>query len=147
MKKYVIITLLCLFSTFSYGQTKEETISWLKEKLTSCLYVDKSPKNLKLVRINECEFVVEHTWFDNKGGSWYKSYTIPNANIVIKEGKITSELDVIKYYWKDPFDTGTKFQKEVYTIQIRECEPDIYVRIQKAMEHLATFCPKKKETF
>lgn len=37
MKKYIIITLLCFFSTFSYGQTKEETISWLKEKFESYL--------------------------------------------------------------------------------------------------------------
>lgn len=29
----------CLLNTISYGQTKEETISWLKEKLDKCIEI------------------------------------------------------------------------------------------------------------
>jgi hypothetical protein len=45
-KKAFLVIAFCLLNTLSYGQTKEETISWLKEKLyqTHILY---SPNLIK----------------------------------------------------------------------------------------------------
>jgi hypothetical protein len=45
------------------------------------------------------------------------------------------------------YDTGKKYLKCSYRFYINNGEPDLYIRIKKALDHLATFCPKKKETF
>jgi hypothetical protein len=55
MKKTLFILLLIIASVTVKAQTKEETIAWLKEKLTNYLTGD---LNIKLQSITECDFVI-----------------------------------------------------------------------------------------
>jgi hypothetical protein len=54
-------------------------------------------------------------------------------------------ISTIKDY--QPYDAAEPELKMASTIEILRCEDEIFERLQKALDHLATFCPKKKETF
>ena len=71
--------------------------------------------------------------------------TFPTADIIIdvKAGKIKYKNAVIKSLK----DNKIFYSKDELHISLRNGENDIYTRIQKALDHLATFCPKKSETF
>ncbi len=40
-----------------------------------------------------------------------------------------------------------RFSKNNDYCNLKNAEPDLYARVKKALDHLATFCPRKKETF
>jgi hypothetical protein len=140
-----LIAGFCLLNTISYAQTKEETISWLKEKLEKNLVSGYSIINLKLNEVTPCTYTIS---FTTTGPGYYGKHhhkcTLPTegANI-INEGfyynsqKISGEVDGEFYSISN---TSGKFS-------IREGEDNLRERVQKALDHLATFCPKKKETF
>ena len=75
MKKLITICLLFFsLTTVSFGQTKEETISWLKEKMTNNLDFSQGMKDhqvigfrdLELESINECEFILKYKIMSEK---------------------------------------------------------------------------------
>lgn len=165
MRKYIVIALLCLFSTFSYGQTKEETISWLTEKLEKCLngtytgweandgypnYLVGKHENVKLESINECEFIVTYHIYNIKFRTVF-----PTDIDSIKNTCEGSPLPTCFTFFYDAKVVKTENltkKNEYYShagigIIIEPREENIYARIEKAMKHLSTFCPKKKETF
>lgn len=148
MKKGITICLI-LATTFTVqAQTKEETISWLKEKFNKCVkknftYKDSSWSNRKLESINECEITFSY-YFNNVKSS----AIIPTKNIIIStwykpERTINNLNKTIKISGENP----EPIMHHVSSIEILECEDEIFERLQKAFDHLATFCPKKKETF
>lgn len=166
-----ILTLLfCLFVlavTIAQAQTKEETISWLNEKLSKCivsLYESSSEKELYYynIHVNECEIIIE-VKADNpnetRPGYWKKHYdkiTLP----------LTARLEAIQTGGQAVFRVKAKVIKSVgYTvngnnerkdwnkldercdIRANNMEENIFERINKALTHLATYCPQKKEAF
>ena len=59
--KTIITAVLLLFSLTSFAQTKEETISWLKEKLQDNISPGGSSfKEITIQSVNECEIVIMH---------------------------------------------------------------------------------------
>jgi hypothetical protein len=146
LRGILLIAAFCLLNTVSYGQTKAETISWLNEKLTACLLPDTYQGKVELVSINECEFVIKYIKETVNGTKQYVTYTIPTNNVGIDEDNyFRSDLSIIKIY--DSSRQDSHYGRWVSEIKVRECETDIYLRIEKALVHLATFCPKKKEAF
>lgn len=67
MKKITfLVTLMLCITSSSYSQSKQETIGWLQDKLGNYMVGDSNIfKNVKLIRLNECEIVFEST-FDKK---------------------------------------------------------------------------------
>jgi hypothetical protein len=142
--RLIVLAALLLPALVSHAQTKEETIEWLKEKLGS--YIENpykenySYRNLKLVSINECEIVIS---FEEKysGNYWPWCFTLPTTGFKIDgSGEIKYDNKVVR--WDEKL-----FSNHLYQVRIASREENIYERIQKAINHLATFCPKKTEAF
>lgn len=170
MKK-VFLAILFIFLCIGLvnAQTKEETISWLKEKLGSYLKGD-DVSNIKLERLDECEFKISftHTFRSTHesypfGYTIYKRYYECTAPTSIKNisNKIEFSSKAVKEIttgeWSEYNSVGTfrnggslnsftNFYDYIY-LEIEEREVGIRERVQKAFNHLATFCPKKKEIF
>ena len=145
-----IITVFLLFqTTVSFGQTKEETISWLKDKLEKHLmpfqYDKETIKDVRLISIDACQFIVSSTGTLKDDGSVHKYLeTFP-----IKNDSLSSD-GYFKYTGdKILFERdGVKRYRNNSSLYISNAiEEDIIPRVEKALKHLATFCPKKKETF
>ena len=137
----------CLLNTLSYGQTKEETISWLKEKLSKYI-INQSilpDASIKLESIDECKFVIYFTGMDI-GKKYFLRSTFPVEGINFnEEGKIYYNNTVIADECSNY--AGIRYEKTTYSIRLENREEKIRERVKKALDHLATFCPKKKETF
>ncbi len=142
--KTITLLAICLCSLNSYGQTQEETINWLKDKLTSCLVPTEAGNEIKIIYFNECQFEYQIVLKNNE--THYTQYIVPITNIVITDkGEIKNKSVVIKRFSSD--NHTSEFVYKTFFSGIRNCEEDIYGRLQKALDHLSTFCPKKKETF
>lgn len=141
MKKLLII--LCLFfsvANYTHAQTKEETISWLQEKLSKYLTKthDSNIDNLS-IKVETCNLIISYTW---GGSNWEKVIPSDSATFspYIKtkgERILTKRLDTNEKY----------YQQTIPFIQLPEAEEDLNNRVIKALNHLATFCPKTNETF
>lgn len=146
------------------GQTKEETIAWLKEKfekyLVSKEYTVEVIKDMKLVSIDACSFTITSVGIrtNDSGEPHYYSNTFPTDIVSIQTdnagkngyfdyGKDEKGMDVKKVLCV--YD-GVKSYRSGDWVGIQLFfggEENIRERIEKALKHLATFCPKKKETF
>lgn len=157
MKKIIAIATLLFYSTISYGQTKEETITWLKEKLNKYIYLNaqnfggKMSYNLKLESIDECYFTYSYDIKVTRsdGEADHRTYIIPTKGIMINRdsfgyASIIFKNDVITHTSKIKPNELKRYLLEIYIIN---GEDDIFNRLIKGFEHLSTFCPKTKETF
>lgn len=151
LRNAFLVISFCFLNTFSYGQTKEETISWLKDKLSKYLNVD-DLNNFKLEDVNECEFIISGRKilsYGNNNTHLDMKYFFPTEGVNIdSEGEIKYKVKAIRIIKTPSHETKEEYFSDgggFYKIQNRE--QDINNRIQKALDHLATFCPKKKETF
>jgi hypothetical protein len=126
--------------------TKEETIAWLKEKLS--LYTDF--RNLKKngeagsIELNECELVIFEYNINLTGQTITDYLPIVGLNFGAGGGDLYSyKYDAIKTVyssdgkWKHSGKDGSLYDEE----------PNLRERMQKAFAHLATFCQEKKEKF
>lgn len=142
MKKLVL--LICLFAaTIAQAQTKEETINWLQEKLNG--YFNRSTlKNKGKVQITACELKI--TFDDNMEITMpVKGVTlVTRFDIYGKESDVFAEYDYRAVKWKNP-DGKITYVGGFYICDLTE--NDIKNRLQKAFNHLFTFCPQKKEAF
>ena len=141
MKKLITI---CLFmaTTFTVNaQTKEETISWLKEKFIAYLIPNASGDEVYLKSIDECQFTAIYNLTRANGSVLRLEYIIPFDGLDVHTG-IGNVRDVIIC-----IENGKVTYQNFTFLYIRNAEQDIYLRILKAAQHLTTFCPKKKETF
>lgn len=146
MKNTIITASFLLLSTLTYGQTKEETISWLKEKFDKYSY-GTSNLTLKQIFVNECEI----TLFQKGGG-----YNHIVVKIPLEEVKLESYgffVDGIEYTISEGinsnYGTSTTYTNNWRGIAINLSEKDLISRMNSAINHLQTFCTKKKkkETF
>jgi hypothetical protein len=153
--KTMLLIVFCLFNLNSHSQTKEETIDWLKEKFSKYLVecanekVSKGSKNL-LVSVSPCEITLEYSYrnkyFDKGDNDDNYKYTIPTDNLIFEYDGISTTGERVT------FQKMTNNEKKIYKTKIEgftlfEGETDLKARVKKALDHLATFCPKKKETF
>ena len=130
------------------GPTKEETIAWLKEKLGNYIIVESSDKykveNIRVQKITECEIEItyEKNWGSNYDRDFF-SYTLPTMGCRISSiGTFEYNSEVVK----EVRNSKIEYTRWVF-VKIAPREDNIYERIQKAINHLTTFCPKKQEAF
>ena len=176
MKKVPLaIAFILLSSGLLNAQTKEETITWLKEKLGSYLkgrYYSKNYTNIKLESLDECEFKISYTekWKENSESFPYHSYhytryyriTAPTSIEALKGDYFQFSIKAVNQYSNGDMseylsDGGSLIKtyklveinefSEYISLKIEEREVGIRERVEKAFKHLATFCPKKKEVF
>lgn len=151
--KIFFLLLAMLVVDNSYGQTKEETIAWIKDKLsnsTKFIEVDGDAAariNFAIKKIDECSIVITYKYGSNSSSGGINDYeqTLPIKDVNINEkGRLTysSEVVVDKNISKGKYSFIKASEFEIV-----ETEPDLRNRVLKALKHLATFCEKKKETF
>lgn len=149
MKNTIIIASFFLLSNISYGQTKEETISWLTEKFNKYLepVYGFSADKITNIQISPCEILIKAE-SHNAYGELTNTYeiTIPTDGTTVEDEniKFTEERILVKY-----LEIKKTFYYKGITgyCKLKNAEPDLYARVKKALNHLATFCPKKKEPF
>ena len=160
---FLVFFLTCSFN--SHAQTKEETIEWLKEKLGKYMVGQvtaiagdgtayPTAEDIKIESFNECEFVVTYTVVHSWEDMIYKyKVTFPTAiSGVVEESFAHYKGFVLKYpadlIKVERLTVGDEyFTSYHFALNIALREENIIARIEKALKHLATFCPKKKETF
>lgn len=149
MKKLIFI-LGFLISTASFGQTKEETIVWIKEKLEKYTHYSS-------IHISECEIILGYKQ-TSVGLSYLEyKYTAPLKNIDTLKGEfLMSKLNNFKYESKYFNSSLNKYEDEkselrnAFTlVNFDKYETNLNERFLKAIKHLTSFCLKeeKKETF
>jgi len=147
-----LIASLCLLNTYSYGQTKEETISWLREKLEKNLIIDPSSDyiskiNLELNEITPCRITISYMITGpGANGTHHYKVILPTEGAQITDGFFYYSSEKISYE-KNGKATSYHSFNTANDFSIRKGEDDLRARVEKALDHLATFCPKKKETF
>ncbi len=167
---FALFTLLVSFKGYTQDSqpTKEETITWLKDKLTKHFKNLKPVNNnygwilsysLESVDVKECEIIYKVSYSTPfSGGTITKiTYTIPTKGLKIYSSYFGLNYDGIKEEETSSISSGGR-RNEVGTDYISSLqnyfgincsgEEDLANRIQKAITHLATFCPEKeKEKF
>lgn len=131
--------------------TKEETISWLKEKLENLLVAmnpnsELKTRDIKIISADECSFTVTFKYNESTVTEKFPTDGITN---LIGSGLINYKNNVVRKSDNDTVDRteGAFYYGSTVDVRIDDREADIYARILKAFQHLATFCPKKTETF
>jgi len=128
------------FAMQTQAQTKEETISWLKEKLSKYMYWEDIATNINLQSIDECKMVFNYTY----KGTRQCQQILPTAITGINsDGKFTYSANVAS----DQEQGKEATFKSYGYLQLGEREENIRTRVEKALKHLETFCPKKQEAF
>lgn len=166
--KTMTLIAICLFSMNSHAQTKEETINWLKEKLNNCIefsnqqsidtedgkfwkmisswIIGKPTNKIQTIHIDECNIEIKLLVKNIGGTSELVPITMvfPTSGIKVhKNGWFLYSTDIGHY----TVDGKEYYVNIIPQLNIRNKEENIYERLQTALDHLATFCPKKKETF
>lgn len=134
-----ICLLLCLgFATESQAQTKEETIAWIKEKL------EKYPIQSKnvVMSIDACKISVEEYVMKNGREIIFQKHTAPTNPKGFSTLFLEFEGKVVETTYQGKLEYGN-----VLYIFDSKREADLGNRMLKALQHLNTFCEKKKETF
>ena len=101
--------------------------------------------NTRLISIDECQFTIQYDQLYNNNTKDTDEVSFPFDGVTIKDGQLIYELDVIKRFRLGKANSKVYYKKSSELLRL--CETDIFTRMQKAMQHLSTFCPKKKETF
>lgn len=163
MKKLLIqIVLVLSFSIANqcHAQTKEETIIWLQEKLQKYyrFYGDKT-----IVRVTECSITFSYNLPPETNPSVRKAYfnqyhIFPTDGLIFRlRTGVTSwsgSDDYIEMEIKENLKrirvkdfSETESLRNSSQIQVVPGEENLSDRLNKAVTHLATFCPKTKEIF
>lgn len=154
--KTMLLVAFCLFNLNSQAQTKEETISWLKEKLTKYLVEcanEKSSRGSKnlLVSISPCEITLEYSYrnkyFDKNDKDDQYKQTIPTDGLTFDDDGMSTTGERVSTQRITTNNKQKNYSKKIEGFTLVEGETNLRARVKKALDHLATFCPKKKETF
>ena len=150
MKKISTIILI-LSLNFSYSQTKEETIDWIKSKLNIYSYNSLNKNSIDNLEINECYITIYYTSITNMGelknimkiptdaNKIFEWIEVPNRNV---------EIQVFKKKGKKMIPVSRIYNAEnSFPIYIREGENNLKQRLLTAIRHLNEFCGTKVETF
>jgi hypothetical protein len=156
-----ITAFLLLQTAVSYGQTKSETIEWIKDKLLnntllhSPNYSVKGGRNkFSLQSVDECTIVYRYErYFEDGRQSEVYEEQLPIAKIKIdsylsSNGKVfllasSTNEEVIR---GRNLTEGTNYLKKSSNIEVPNTD-NLHERLTKALNHLATFCQNKRETF
>lgn len=157
-----ILFILCFATcTVGFGQTKEETINWLNEKFEKYLiYYMPTNKNFSFA-INECNIVItaeEKCRNMNVDIHYTIKRTLPVSGVKIDglgrfiytTKAIEDEVNDLINHTTEKYYSNSSSNFEypcALWVKIDEREENIFSRIEKALNHLATFCLQKKETF
>lgn len=171
MKKLITICLMMAVAVFANAQTKEETISWVKDKLEKFLefryeesykyyldndkmiignfYSDTLPDpKIKSINIDECKILMEvlipsSQWTTDQFS--IITVILPTKIVLkkIKNGRIFQYDNLNTYYVFNQKENEFSSNQ----LNVKQQEENIAERIQKALVHLSTFCENKKETF
>ena len=159
--KTILIVFLLLQTAVSFGQTKDETIAWIKDKLinntllVSPDYAVKGGNNKFSVQsIDECTIVYRYErYFEDGRPSEVREEQLPIAKIKIdsylssnrKVFLLATSTDEEVVRGRNLTD-GTNYLTKTSRIEIPNTD-NLHERMTKALNHLATFCQKKKEAF
>jgi len=146
MKKIILsFAFLSLIFTAN-AQTKEDTITWLTEKLSKNAYCGTA--KITIVVLNECEMIFSTIDEPTKWtqGKVYR-ITVPTSIASLgRNGQLQYSFDAAKIYDGITRSTFKQSSTDNY-LYIQEGEENLKNRIEKALKHLSTFCKKKEETF
>ncbi len=135
----ILLFMATAVTNHAQAQTKEETISWLKEKLSKYMYYD-NVSNISLQSIDECKMVFNYTY---KVTEQYQQILPTAITGIDSDGKFRYSAAVAS-------DQEQGKEAKFYSfsfLKLGEREENIHARVEKALKHLATFCPKKQEIF
>lgn len=141
---FLFLTLICVGK--SVGQTKEETITWLKKKLGQYMEGHSRVEDIRLVYINECEMTFTYVVNFGTAGIQNRKLIMPTnvSGIFSTDGELYFNAEVVQDI---NTDEGWVSYYRKSTLKLANREADIRNRVEKALKHLATFCEKRKETF
>jgi hypothetical protein len=155
-------TILPIFLVFvlqvneSFGQTKEETIAWLQEKITNSIDRNYCDNVIQNVQVNECEILVKYTHFSRQVDSIAEDFyeiIIPTQELRINyqgsfvlHDKRIKEIS-IKSSAKLGNSSDTLFYADTYSsVRIDfSGEQNLFEKLNKSLMHLSGFCKKKKK--
>lgn len=159
--RYLLFGILLFPSAVCLGQTKDETIAWIKDKLlnntllVSPDYAVKGGNNkFSLQSIDECTIVYRYErYFEDGRPSLVYEEQLPIAKIKIasylssnrKVFLLATSTDEEVVRGRNLTD-GTNYLTKTSRIDIPNTD-NLHERMTKALNHLATFCQKKKEAF
>ena len=132
------------------GPTEEETIDWIKEKLSKYLNNGwESPGYFRNINVTPCKiswvnptdderYIKYHSLDPTNTGNWEVTKSSDGTLLYLKPEVAGSY--VVKY----DSDNLAPYNK---SIRLISGEPNIGERMVKAFNHLASFCTKEKEVF
>ena len=150
----IFLVFFLLFNV-SFGQTKEETIAWLKEKIINNLDRNYCDNVIQTVQVHECEILFKYTHF-NKLIDYsvidYYEIIIPIQDLRINyQGSFVLNDNLIKEIRTRSSASGnnisdTSLYADTYSsVKIDfSGEQNLYEKINKALVDLSNFCKKKK---
>ena len=135
---FILLALVCANSSFA--QTQEETIAWIKEKLEK--HGISEDTGIEVMEVEPCVIYYKRIFYGEDGDTEKfnpseSEWSVDNGRVISKKGKIIEGFRI---------KSSTKFYTNWITLY-ENGVPDIEERFAKALNHLATFCEKKKETF
>ena len=139
IKKLVCLWAFLAVANTSQAQTKEETITWLKEKILNYKIM---PNPIEISKIDECEVVIIGYSMHDKNKIVYRMSFPTNPtgvdgySLMFNSKVVETAKGGRKYYGIEAIGI-VDFQRE----------QDLAGRFLKAINHLHTFCPKNQETF
>lgn len=156
--KTILLKAVCLltflsFTTMAKAQTKEETIAWISEKIGKYESVIGNSSYRVEVTVAPCKVIYKQFYsvvdgLPTKPVDGEKVYC---STTEFPTNPIRVESDAI--YWKtkavnytDDLWKANRFYEHFYMLGF-EREENLAERFFKALQHLNTFCEKKKETF
>ena len=147
MKKLLTLFAIILSVGMANAQTKEETITWLKDKLSKYImgrdYDPERFTDIALMSIDENKIVFVYKFKNYAGELDHMKEILPIS---------ISRIDTNGYFiYSEKVcqinRNGTTKFEEKSMLTIAPVEDDIRSRIEKALKHLESVRPKKQETF
>ena len=145
----VILFMATAAGNYAQAQTKEETITWIKENLEKHGGIDGIVSYSFInVSVSPCSISFTEKDDDNDKPIYKYSFNPSEA----KKWTVKEEVFVGLYISADKRIIKQNILSDdtneyTWNISIKEGEPGIHERMIKALTHLATFCEQKKEAF
>ncbi|WP_398452274.1 hypothetical protein AB3466_14270 [Sphingobacterium thalpophilum] len=135
------------FTMQSQAQTKEETIGWLKEKLSNNIMGrHNDPERfteIRLMSVDEYKIVFVFKFKNYANEIKNMKEVLPVSISSIDENGHFKYSDKV---CQTTYDGNTKFENMSW-LTIAPLEENIRARIEKALKHLTSIRPKIQETF
>jgi len=151
----IFLVFFLLFNV-SFGQTKEETITWLKEKIINNLDRNYCDNVIQTVQVHECEILFKYTHInrliDSSARDHYdiiiptQDLRINYQGVFVLNDKLVKEIRTRSSANNGGNISDTSFYADTYSsVQIDfSGEQNLYEKINKAVVDLSGFCKKKK---